>query len=267
MSYIVEANGLTKYFFPRITLGKTLRYMFGRKDSIAVLEDVTFAMKKGEIFGLIGPNGAGKTTLLKILATLILPSKGSVRVSGHEAVAESVAVRQCIGLVSGEERSFYWRISGRENLMFFAAFYNISTKLAQKRIEELIKLLEISAPDRMVGEYSSGMKQRLALARGLLHDPPVLLMDEPTKSLDPGNAEKIRNIVKDRLCLKEKKTIIWATHNLQEAETVCDRIGLINHGRLIAVGAMEELRMKAGLGKTASLEEIYGVIGTTHGFL
>lgn len=263
MSYIVEADGLSKYFSPRITLVKTFRHMFGGRDAIVALDDVTFTMKKGEIFGLIGPNGAGKTTLLKILATLILPSKGRVLVGGHEVAAESIAVRKCIGLVSGEERSFYWRISGRKNLEFFATFYNLTKKLARDRIDNLIELLEIEAPDRMVGKYSSGMKQRLSLARGLLHDPPVLLMDEPTKSLDPGGAEKIRKIVKEHLCLKEKKTIIWATHNLREAETVCDRIGLINHGKLVAVGTMDELRGKAGLGKTASLEEIYGVMSNT----
>jgi ABC-2 type transport system ATP-binding protein len=260
VSYIVEADSLAKYFSPRIRLGMTLKHMFGKRDAIVALEDITFAMKKGEMFGLIGPNGAGKTTLLKILATLILPSKGRVLVDGHEVAAESIAVRKCIGLVSGEERSFYWRISGRKNLEFFATFYNLTKKLARDRIDNLIELLDMSAPDRMVGKYSSGMKQRLALARGLLHDPPVLLMDEPTKSLDPGSAEKIRKIVKEHLCLKEKKTIIWATHNLREAETVCDRIGLINHGRLVAVGTMGELRGKAGLKQTASLEEIYGVM-------
>ncbi|MFH1674139.1 MAG: ABC transporter ATP-binding protein [Pseudomonadota bacterium] len=260
MSYIVEADRITKYFSPEVGPGMTFKHVFGRKDAVVALEDVSFTIKKGEIFGLIGPNGAGKTTLLKILATLILPSSGSVRVGGHEVAAESIAVRKCIGLVSGEERSFYWRISGRKNLEFFATFYNLTKKSARDRIDNLIELLEISSPDRMVGKYSSGMKQRLALARGLLHDPPVLLMDEPTKSLDPGSAEKIRKIVKEHLCLKEKKTIIWATHNLWEAETVCDRIGLINHGRLVAVGTMGELRGKAGLKQTASLEEIYKVM-------
>ena len=260
MSDIVEANSLTKYFAPRITVG---RLIFRRNGTIAALEDVSFGVKEGEIFGLIGPNGAGKTTLLKMVATLILPSKGSIRVNGYDVVADALAVRQYIGLISGEERSFYWRISGRKNLEFFAAFYNLSKKRAEKRIDELIALLEISAPDRMVGKYSSGMKQRLALARGLLHDPPVCLMDEPTKSLDPGNAAKIRSIVKEHLCLKNKKTILWATHNLQEAETVCDRIGLINYGRLIAVGTMEDLRIKAGSSSTASLEQIYGVLSAT----
>lgn len=260
MSYAVETQGLTKYFPSRITLGKTLRHVFGRGEEIMALEDVTFGVDQGEIFGLIGPNGAGKTTLLKILATLILPSKGHVRIAAHDVVGEPVAVRKCIGLVSGEERSFYWRLSGRRNLEFFATYYNLSKKSAHPRIDKLIELLEISAPDRMVGKYSSGMKQRLALARGLLHDPPVVLMDEPTKSLDPGSAEKLRRFVKEYLCLNGKKTIIWATHNLQEAEKECDRIGLINQGRLIAVGTMEELRVKAGLGRSACLEEVYGVL-------
>ena len=228
-----------------------------RFGGLVAVDEVSFHIERDEIVGLIGPNGAGKTTLLKTLATLILPSKGCVRVAGHEVVAESGSVRRCIGLVTGEERSFYWRISGRKNLEFFAAFYSLPKRLARDRVEALIELLEISAPDTMVGKYSSGMKQRLGLARCLLHDPPVLLMDEPTKSLDPGSAEQIRGLVKEHLCLKEKKTIMWATHNLQEVEELCDRIGLIDQGRLVATGSMEELRIKAGLGRTASLDQIY----------
>lgn len=260
MSFTVETNGLTKYFSRHMTPGGALSHILGRQGAIVALEDLTLGVRQGEIFGLIGPNGAGKTTLLKILATLILPSKGCVRVGGHEVVAEAREVRRSIGLVTGEERSFYWRISGRQNLEFFAAFYSLPKRLARDRTNALIELLEISAPDVMVGKYSSGMKQRLSLARGLLHNPDVLLMDEPTKSLDPASAEKLRRFVKEYLCLKENKTVIWATHNLQEAEKTCNRIGLINQGRLIAGGNMDELRTISGSGQAASLDEIYKVM-------
>ena len=263
MSPVIEAKALAKYFFPLLAPGNILQSITRKKEPIVALEDISFEVGAGEIFGLIGPNGAGKTTLLKILASLILPSAGEIRVAGHDVVTDSLAVRNNIGIVSSEERSFYWRISGRKNLEFFGAYYNLSAKRARERIEEVADILEITEIDRVVGQYSSGMKQRLALARSLLHDPPVLLMDEPTKSLDPGNAKKIRSFVTDYLCENDQKTILWATHNLHEAENICNRIGLINKGRLIAVGTLQELRMKAGTGNTASLDAVYDVLSDT----
>jgi ABC-2 type transport system ATP-binding protein len=247
MSYLVEARGLTKY-------------VAGPGKDVAALREITLDVNGGEIFGLIGPNGAGKTTLLKTFSTLILPSAGYAGICGRDVVAEPLAARKNIGLVSGDERSFYWRLSGRENLEFFASFYNLSSKAARSRIEKLTELVEISEPNRMVGKYSSGMRQRLALARGLLHNPPVLLMDEPTRSLDPGSAVKIRGFVKEYLCRREGRAIIWATHNLEEAEQICDRIGMLRQGRLIAAGTLDELREKAGVPQSAPLAEIYDVL-------
>lgn len=257
MSVTVEIDGLTKYFPARMTFGNTLENIFGRQKPIVALEDVTFKVGQGEIFGLIGPNGAGKTTLLKILATLILPSKGSARVKGYEVAARPDAVRGYIGLVSSEDRSLYWRLSGKQNLEFFAAFCGLPKRLARSKIDELSQLLDIPAPDRMVGKYSAGMKQRLSLARGLLHDPAILLMDEPTRSLDPGGAGYLCTFARDYLCGKKGKTIIWATHSLPEAQSTCDRIGLLNRGRIIAQGSLDELRQRTGLQRTASLDDIY----------
>jgi ABC-2 type transport system ATP-binding protein len=260
MSPVIEVKGLTKHFFPQLVLGNVLQTLSRKKEPVVALNNISFEVGEGEIFGLIGPNGAGKTTLLKILASLILPSMGTVRVAGHDVMTGSVAVRQNIGIVSSEERSFYWRISGRKNLEFFGAFYNLSAKQVQKRIADLADALEVEEMDRVVGQYSSGMKQKLAVARSLLHDPPLLLMDEATKSLDPGNAKKIRHFVSQYLCAQGKKTVVWATHNLPEAETICSRIALITKGAFIAVGTMPELRLHAGVDSKASLEEVYDAL-------
>lgn len=260
MAPAIVLNKLTKYFSPGFISGNIFRSASDKKDRIIALQDVSFEVGQGEIFCLIGPNGAGKTTLLKILSSLVLPSSGEALVAGYDVVKDSIAVRNNIGLVSGEERSFYWRISGRQNLEFFASFYNVPKDQTQKRIQELIDLLDIHEPDRVVAKYSSGMKQRLALARALLHDPPVLLMDEPTKSLDPGSVKKFQKTIRDYLCQQQEKTILWATHNLHEAEKICDRVGVICDGRLAAIGTKRELRASAGLGEEATLDDVFEVV-------
>lgn len=240
----IETIGLTKYFF-------------SKREKISAIKNINFNVKESEIFGIIGPNEAGKTTLLKILSTLILPTKGTAFVNGYEIIKEPIKVKSSIGLITGDERSFYWRLSGKQNLEFFAAFYNIPEGLSKKTIENLLSLLQINNPDQRLGEYSAGMKQRLGIARSLLHNPPVLLMDEPTKSLDPGAASEIRTFIKQNLAEKQKKAIILATHNMYEAEQICDRIGLISKGEMFSYGTLEELRKKAGLPKKSNLEQIY----------
>lgn len=240
MSYLIEIIGITKHF-PKTT----------------ALKEINLQVKEGEIFCLLGPNGSGKTTLLKILATLILPAGGTAYINGFEIISQPMAVRASIGLVTGEERSFYWRLTGRENLKFYATLYNLRQRTAKDRINYLINLLKIESPDRRVGEYSAGMRQRLGIARGLLHDPSVLLMDEPTKSLDPGITHELWTFIKDCLGKKEKKAIIITTHNLHEAGQIGDRLGILRNGELISSGTIEELKTKAGLPPTASLEDIY----------
>lgn len=240
MNYLIETIGITKYF-PKTT----------------ALKEINLQVKEGEIFCLLGPNGSGKTTLLKILATLILPTKGTAYINGFEIISQPMAVKASIGLVTGEERSFYWRLTGRENLKFYAALYNLMPGIAKDRINYLLNLLKIESPDKRVGEYSAGMRQRLGIARGLLHNPSVLLMDEPTKSLDPGIMHELWTFIKDCLGKKEKKAVIITTHNLYEAGQVCDRLGILRNGELISSGTIEELKTKAGLPPAASLEDIY----------
>jgi len=193
--------------------------------------------------GLLGPNGAGKTTLLKIIATLIHPTRGHVKFFGRDNRDDEIKSRGLLGMVTSEERSFYWRLSGRANLMFFATLYGMGRREATKRIEELLATLDLTyAADQRFDGYSSGMKQKLAIARGLLSDPEIILYDEPTRSLDPLSQQNIRNWIKKGRVRRPEQTHLITTHNLTEAAQLCDRIIILNRGRVVAQGTMGEIR-------------------------
>ena len=192
------------------------------KKKLIALKDINIRVNKGELFGLLGPNGAGKTTLIKILSGLILPNQGNAYVSGYDLARDGKQARRVVGYVVSEERSFYWRLTGRQNLKFFAILNNLSLSEAKYRIDEVIALTGLDdAADRMFKDYSSGMKQKLAIARGLITHPQILLMDEPTKSLDPLAAMNLRRLIKENIVGENKKTVFLATHNLSEAEELC----------------------------------------------
>ncbi|MHB1390434.1 MAG: ABC transporter ATP-binding protein [Thermoleophilia bacterium] len=212
-----------------------------KKTVFTAVRDIDLSVSRGEIFGLLGPNGAGKTTLTKLLCTLILPSSGSASIAGYDLVKQQAKVKASIALISSEERSFYWRLTGRQNLDFFAALHGISKKEARRRIPEVLELVEMSdAADRAFQQYSTGMKQRLGLARGLLADPDIFFMDEPTKGLDPVATKQIHDFIKDELAANGK-TVILATHHLVEAEHICDRVGILYSGEMKACGKVDEL--------------------------
>jgi ABC-2 type transport system ATP-binding protein len=209
---------------------------------VDALRGVEIAVREGEIFGLLGPNGAGKTTLLKILSCLVLPDRGVARVGGLDTADED-AVKPLIGLVHSDERSFYWRLSGRQNLQFFSTLYNVRRKDRSDRINGLLERVGMTdAADRPFSDYSSGMKQKMSIARALLHDPPVLLMDEPTRSLDPAAALALRKFIQTELSGRDRKTIILATHDLPEAAALCDRIAVLVKGKVRQVGTVDEIR-------------------------
>lgn len=218
------------------------RALFKRELGKAALRDVNLTIPAGEIFGLLGPNGAGKTTLVKILSTLTIPTEGQAIVTGLDVVKNSRAVRRRIGVVYGDERTFYWRLSGFENLLFYASLYQIPPDVARRRVHELLELVGLKdAAHIRTAHYSSGMKQRASIARGLLNDPDVLIMDEPTRSLDPVAAHDLRLLVKDRIAT-EGRTVILATNVMAEAEYLCDRVAFINHGEIQMVGEIDDLR-------------------------
>jgi ABC-2 type transport system ATP-binding protein len=186
------------------------------------------------LFGLLGPNGAGKTTTVKMLTTLLIPTSGSAAVKGFDVVAQAEEVRKRIGFIFGGERGLYWRLSGVDNLRYFASLYSIDPDITKKRIPYLLEMVGLNGRgDEKVQGYSRGMKQRLHVARTLLHDPAVLFLDEPTLGLDPVGAREFRQVILN--LQSEKKSILLTTHYMFEADALCDRIAVINHGRIIAL--------------------------------
>ncbi len=242
MSYVVETFNLTKRY-PQIKRYHEIIIHPLQKREITALENVNIRVEKGEVFGLLGPNGAGKTTLIKTLCTLLLPNEGTASVNGYDIVKEEKEVKRSIGYVVNDERSFYWRLTGRQNLEFFAILNNLAPNGADRRIEEVLRLVGLETNgDKRVKDYSTGMKQKLAIARGMLPDPEVLFMDEPTKSLDPMIARSLREFIRKNIVEGQGKTVFLSTHNLGEAEDLCDRLAIIDRGTIKACGTLDEMR-------------------------
>lgn len=213
---------------------------FARKKN--VLRDVDLEIRRGELFGLLGPNGVGKTTLLKMMATLMLPDSGCVSIDGIDAVAKPMQARSRIGFCSSEDRSFYFRLTARENLRFFGALAGLRGRRLNARIEEtLADVALLDAIDRRFGDFSSGMRQRLVVARSLLSDPPILLFDEPTRAVDPIHADELHKLMRDELVGRRGKTVVLATNLLQEAWALCDRVAVVCNGGIAAVGPPDQL--------------------------
>jgi len=212
---------------------------------IEALRGVNLKIKEGEFFGVLGPNGAGKTTLIKILCTLVLYDKGEVYVRGVDAKKEPDEVLKVLQAVLPESRGFSWRLTGRQNLEFYALLYGLKEKEAKERIEYLIKFtgLEDRADDGYQ-RYSSGMQRKLLLCRALLWDTPILLFDEPTVGLDPASAAEFRRMLRDKLVKEEGKTIFASTHNLYEAQEMCDRIAILDRGKITACDTPDNIRYK-----------------------
>jgi len=205
------------------------------------LRGVDLSISQGELFGLLGPNGAGKTTMVKILTTLLLPTSGTATILGLDVVRQEWALRRRIGFVFGGERGLYWRLSGLDNLRYFADLYRVPPAVARKRIPALLERLGLAGRERdRVELYSRGMKQRLHLARGLLNDPEVLFLDEPTIGLDPVGARELRVIVRE--LADAGKTILLTTHYMFEADAICDRIAVIKAGQIVAAGTPSSIK-------------------------
>lgn len=230
---MIAINNLTKIYKKQGLKGKI------KKEKIIAVDHINLRINKGEKIGIIGPNGAGKTTLLKILSTLILPDEGIATIDGYDVVREPDIVKTKIGLLAGEfVRSLYWRLSGKNNLKFFANLQNIWN--AEERIDHLLELFDLKKMENeLVMKYSTGMKHKLALAVGLLNDPPILFLDEPLTGMDPVTAYDIKHLVRNEF---KDKTIIWTSHNLYEIEEMCDRIALINNGKIVLEGSPEKLK-------------------------
>jgi ABC-2 type transport system ATP-binding protein len=218
---------------------------------------LSFAVAQGELYGLLGPNGAGKTTTIKMLITLLVPTAGTARVLGHDVVASAPLVRASIGYVFGGDKGLYERLTALDNLRYFAELYGVEPRAQRRRISEVLDLVNLAdrAHDRVEG-YSRGMRQRLHIARGLLHDPPVVFLDEPTIGVDPVAARDLRATVAS--LTQAGKTVLLTTHYMFEADALCDRIGVIAKGRLLAEGTPAELKARVA-DRTVVEIEAYGV--------
>ena len=212
---------------------------------VEALKGISLEIKAGEIFGLLGPNGAGKTTLIKILTTLLLPSGGAAWVNGLELGQADNAIRASVGCMLMGERGLYWKLTGRENLIFFGALYHLTPPERRHRAAAILELIDLEEiADRPVETYSSGQKMKLAFGKALVNDAPLLVLDEPTNTLDVPSARELRAIVQ-RLN-EQGKTVIYTTHIMSEAEMLCDRVAIIDHGQVIAVGSVSELKRSLG---------------------
>lgn len=249
---------LCKQFPPR--LFPQFRRMIFRPPKgqpVMACDDINFELEAGELLGLVGPNGAGKTTLIRILAGSILPDGGTAKINGFDILKSGLKAKESLSVVLSDNNNFYIRLTGRENLLVFASFYGLSRSEAKERIEELASLLKIrDFLDRTFQEYSSGIKQRLALARGLLNDAPVILLDEPTKHLDPSLTRDFYIYLKQELVRNKKKTVVMTSHELEKVTEISDQVAILKDGRIMALGTLEELKDNTS-NKKANLDDIY----------
>jgi ABC-2 type transport system ATP-binding protein len=236
----VETFSLTKRYRRQRSLGDIVHRRVAAEAE--ALTGVTVSIEEGEVFGLLGPNGSGKTTFLKLLSTILSPTSGTARIFGHDVTREPRKVRGMVALVTAEERSLYWRLTGQQNLEFFASLYGLSGRQIKSKIDELLELFVLTDARKIrVAEYSTGMRQKLAIARGLLSDPKLLFLDEPTRGLDPAAAHNLLNLVKERAVEHFENTVILTTHIAREVEQLCDRIATLHHGALTYIGPVETL--------------------------
>jgi len=228
MDAMIDAQGVTKRFRTK-------------GEYITAVDHIDLCIQKNEIFGLIGPTVSLKTTIIKMFSTLVLPDEGSITINGFNVLKEENNVKELLGVLVGEfTRSLYWRLTGRQNLDFFAKLRNMWHP--EQRIDYLLDLLRLKEwENQLVMRYSTGMKHKLALAITLLSDPPILFLDEPLTGVDPVTSLEIKHLIKEDF---KEKTVLWASHNLYEIEEMCDRIGLLNQGRFVLTGSVDELKKK-----------------------
>jgi ABC-2 type transport system ATP-binding protein len=239
-SFAIETNNLGRIY--KIRGSKKEKKI--RKELVA-LADVSLQVERGELFGLLGPNGAGKTTLIKILTTLLAPTSGQARVAGQDVVEQAVKVRPLINMVSGGESSGYGLLTVRENLWMFSQFYGIPSREAYQRIDELLKRVGIfDRRHTKSSDLSTGLRQKMNIVRGFMTDPDVLFLDEPTLGLDVGASREVRGLIREWLDEDKRRTLLLTTHTMVEADELCDRVAIINHGRVLACDTPSALKLR-----------------------
>lgn len=254
MENSVEVKDLKKYFISK----KRKLFRVIEKKEFKAVDGVSFEIKKGEIFGLLGPNGAGKTTTIKMITGLLRPTSGKVLVNGVDVDENPMKALGNIGTVLAGDRSIYWKLTGRENLEYFAALYGCNRKEAKKRAEKILTRLGIiEKADELVEKYSTGMKQKVALGKALIPEAPVVLLDEPTLGLDPQSALNLREIILD--IKKEGRSVLLTTHYMEEADFLCDRIAIVDGGKIVAMDTPENLKngIKDTENDNPTLEDVF----------
>ncbi len=247
---VIDVSGLGRTFRSRSGLRRTEKI-------VEAVRGISFQVERGELFGLLGPNGAGKTTTIKMLITLLLPTSGRIEVLGHDVVARPREVRRRVGYVFGGDRGLYERLSGLDNLRYFAELYAVPAREQRARIGELLELVGLTGREReRVEGYSRGMRQRLHIARGLLHRPEILFLDEPSIGIDPVGARELRQTVK--ALIEQGTTVLLTTHYMFEADELCDRIAVLAGGRIVAEGTPEQLKQKVSVGNVVEIE-VFGL--------
>ncbi len=251
MPAIITITDLAKTYVVKDRTG----FLQSRTRHIHALKNINLTIEQGELFGLLGPNGAGKTTLIKCLTTLLVPSHGEIVVNGFEVGRDDAQVRASLGCLLGGERSVYWKLTGRENLEYFAALYNQTRRETQSQIERLTPLLNLEPLlDRPVETYSSGQKMSLVFARALINRARILILDEPTTALDVPSAQTLRRIIKN--LHSEGYTIIITSHQMTEIEELCQRVAIVDHGTVIAEGTIEALKQELGQDQIIKIEGV-----------
>ena len=243
--YAISTHNLTKTYKSRSPAPDHRFSIFRRENrTVTAVDHVDLGIRKGELFGLLGRNGAGKTTLVKVLCTLLPPDDGTALVNGFDVVKQQMQVKRSIGTIfSVGERGFFWRLTGYANLEFYAAINNVPRNGRKKRVMEVLELVGMTDKAfEVFQKYSGGMKRKLALARALLADPPILLLDEPTTGLDVISSRNIREFIRNDLSKKTGKTVLYTTHYIEEAAQICDRIAVMHKGHFIAVDTPEALK-------------------------
>jgi ABC-2 type transport system ATP-binding protein len=254
---VIEVVGLRRTY--RTSTGAIRR----KRLEVEAVRGISFSVERGELFGLLGPNGAGKTTTIKMLITLLLPTAGEARVLGRDVVTDAREVRRRIGYVFGGDRGLYERLSGYDNLRYFGELYGVSGRAQRERIGEVLELVGLNGREQeRVEGYSRGMRQRLHIARGLLHDPEVVFLDEPTIGIDPVGARQLRETIAN--LVTAGKTVLLTTHYMFEADALCDRIAVIAKGRLVGEGTPAELKAQVAEGRVTEVE-VFGVDESTVG--
>lgn len=243
----VVLDGVRKEFPGRRTR------QYGTAQALVAVDGVTFAIKQGEIFGLLGPNGAGKTTTIKIIATLLRPTAGRVVVAGVDVVRNPTQALLHLGTMLTGERSIYWKLTGRENLEYFAALYGLPRRAARERTQSLLERFALAKrADELVERYSTGMRQRICLAKAILAEPEVLILDEPTAGLDPQSARNLRELIGE--ISAEGRTVLLTTHYMEEADQLCGRVAIIDRGKIVALDAPGALKDHLESGKCLEAE-------------